>query len=161
MPRRRNKRPDKAICQRAHARKRALSRYGVDLTRNAQELIIYAIQSGNPKLALFLEKESTRLSRWMVCYEGRFMPVIYDNQRKTIVTVLPRSVLQDYKIDPLTGQYVSDIIDTAEASQATAHIPQRVSEEVRGCTVQGGQLMAAERELRESATETIPQPIGL
>lgn len=193
---------NKAHAQRRHAAKRAEERYGCSLNRKIQDILVAAIQSGDSSRAKHLEKQSNRISIWVVRYNDNYLPLVYDRNRKVVVSVLPDQALIDRGFDPETGTHdpskvikkpdtnrkrvksepnwygcnnfdtgpgegaysiiltkpgKSDKSEHTEGDQAAAHIPDGVSEEVRGCTAQGRQLTAAERELRESATETIPQ----
>lgn len=44
--------------------------------------------------ARFVDRQSNRVTRWVVEDEGREFPVVYDSRRKTIVTVLPEGSLR-------------------------------------------------------------------
>ena len=77
--------PKTAAC-RIHAKRRALQRHGVDINRATLRDIVAQIQSGR---ARFLGRDSLRTSRWRVAAAGRPMTVVYDRERKTVVTVLP------------------------------------------------------------------------
>lgn len=76
----------KAKSQRKHAKRRALSRYGLALSRHHLDAIVLQIQSGKAK---FVERQSNRVTLWEVSYEGHILPVVYDKIRKTCVTFLP------------------------------------------------------------------------
>ena len=76
----------KKAALRAHARRRALERYGIELTREKQNAIVRAIQKGQ---GLFLRRQSLRVTEWNVAFEGKELRVIYDGKRKTLITCLP------------------------------------------------------------------------
>ncbi len=76
----------KLLAQRAHAKRRAAERFGLNLTKEAQREIVSRIQNGKAK---FLEKQSLRISLWLVDWNGTEMRVVYDKNRKSIVTCLP------------------------------------------------------------------------
>ena len=77
---------DKAKAQRRHAKTRALQRYDLDLSREDLEELVRQIQLGK---AEFILRQSCRVSFFAVELRGQKFPVVYDKQRKTIVTVLP------------------------------------------------------------------------
>ena len=81
----------KAYAQRAHAKRRMKKRHQVEISREGLEQMVTAIQRAAlfPDHAKFHDSPSNRVSRWHVRYEGKWYPVVYDNKRKTIVTVLP------------------------------------------------------------------------
>jgi hypothetical protein len=81
----------KAFNQRRHARRRAFERYALNLHQDAQEQIIRKIEGGE---ARFICCQSQRISIWEVNYGGKSLPVVYDQKRKTLVTVLPEEALQ-------------------------------------------------------------------
>lgn len=70
-----------------HARKRAKERLGVNLTPDLRQRLIRDIQKG---FARFLYRQSGRISVWEVFVLGRKATVIYDTDRHSIVTFLPR-----------------------------------------------------------------------
>lgn len=75
-------RPKKTKALRAHARRRALQRYDIELTRTLRNEIIQKIQRNE---SVHLETQSNRVSVHLV----NQMRVVYDRLRKEIVTVLP------------------------------------------------------------------------
>ncbi len=77
----------KKKAQEAHARRRAAERFGVHLTREAEQEILDKIRSGK---ATFIRKESNRVSLFGVIFTGKETVVVYDRSRKTIVTLMPR-----------------------------------------------------------------------
>lgn len=79
--------PSKKNAQRLHARRRAAERFGVHLTNEAEREILDKITSGK---ATFIRKESHRVSVFGVIFAGKETVVVYDRERKTIVTLMPR-----------------------------------------------------------------------
>jgi hypothetical protein len=91
---RRRETDDKGEAQRRHARKRARERYGIDLDDELLAAWVAAIQDKNPSITVRpLGRESTRLTHFAVTHDDIEVPVVYDKQRKQIVTVLPESGL--------------------------------------------------------------------
>lgn len=76
----------KKYSQRAHAKRRALERFGIELTKDVRRTLVQAIQKGE---ARFRARQSLRITHWIVEYQGKELPVVYDRQRHEIVTVLP------------------------------------------------------------------------
>lgn len=76
----------KAKNQRTHARNRASQRYGLSLNRTDLESIGRLITHGHSPL---LSRASGRVATYLVQYRGQRMPVVYDEIRSTVVTVLP------------------------------------------------------------------------
>lgn len=76
----------KARAQTRHARVRALQRYGIELGPAGRAEIIRAIQGGRSTV---VERQSRRVTVHDVELEGGVVRVVYDRQRKTLVTFLP------------------------------------------------------------------------
>lgn len=75
----------KAKAQRAHAFRRARERFDLHLTQNDHAQIVRAIQGGKAK---FVERQSHRVTLWDINYSGEDLRVVYDSQRKELVTFL-------------------------------------------------------------------------
>ena len=71
----------------AHAKKRAAERYHIDLNRDARQEIVRKIQHNE---AEFVGKQSNNRSFWRVDHAGESLNVVYDKQRSTMCTVLPK-----------------------------------------------------------------------
>lgn len=71
----------------AHAKKRAAERYNLDLNRDARQEIVRKIQHNE---AEFVGKQSNNRSFWRVDHAGESLNVVYDKQRSTMCTVLPK-----------------------------------------------------------------------
>ena len=86
-----SKRPSKARSQRDHFKRRVQQRYGVTIDKRLYRDIIERIQRGE---AVPIEKQSLRLTVFGVTIEAEGevvdMRVVYDRDRKTLVTVLPK-----------------------------------------------------------------------
>mgnify|MGYP006189081269 CR=1 FL=1 len=72
--------------QRRHAQKRALQRYGIDLTKSTRDALIKRIQSGDYE---FCEKQSNRVTHFVMKLDGELVRLVYDKLRREIVTFLP------------------------------------------------------------------------
>jgi len=77
-----------------HAKERIEARYQ-DLSREDLVYIVRAIELGK-SYAKFLCPESLNKSIYKVFYQYRWINVVYDKKTKTIVTVLPGFLRQDY-----------------------------------------------------------------
>lgn len=81
------KKLSKAESQRAHFKKRLTERYGYEINRQGQQQIVQRIQDGCAQL---IKHQTNRVSVYHVCLEdGPMAYVVYDHQRKTLVTALP------------------------------------------------------------------------
>lgn len=81
----------KEDCQRLHAKRRALQRYGLVLNNKEQDEIIGLIQQGRAK---FINRDSLRVTIFAVQYQGKLLKVVYDGERKTLASVLPMSAAE-------------------------------------------------------------------
>ena len=99
MPKRRHGSKERA--QRFHAKTRALERYDIALNNKDLQAIAKLIQD---RKAIFVEKQSLRVTLWDVDYNGIRMRTVYDRHRKQIVTVLPLDppVTQTQETESLT-----------------------------------------------------------
>ena len=77
---------DKAQGERQHARRRAEERYDIDYNRHARRDIIAAIQKNK---GILVKRQSQRVTLWYVEYNGEYVKVAYDRNRKEIITFLP------------------------------------------------------------------------
>lgn len=80
----------KAEQQRKHAKRRIRERYGISVNRHQLRDIAEQIRQGR---ALFVERQSNRVTRWVVEYQGKKILVIYDSLRGNVVTALPASAM--------------------------------------------------------------------
>ena len=76
----------KKQCQRIHARKRFLERYGIRCTRDIERSFLTAIAEGRVG---FVDQQSMRIFVYDVPYQYKLYRVVYDRLRNVIVTVLP------------------------------------------------------------------------
>lgn len=82
----RHRKTKKAATLRRHARRRADTRYGLDLSRKELDEIVRAIQHNEGE---FIEKQSLTRTLWLVNVKGQPCRVVYDRKRKAVVTFLP------------------------------------------------------------------------
>lgn len=81
--------------QNIHARKRFAQRFGIFLTKKLKAEIVQMIHNG---FATFVEKQTNRVSLFDVQIEGKTIRVVYDKQRKNIVSALwPEGIDGDRK----------------------------------------------------------------
>jgi hypothetical protein len=77
---------NKVRAQRVHAKRRAHARYGLTLNRRDLRAIVDQIQRGRARL---IERQSNRLTLWIVTLRGQRTRVVYDAHRHSVVTFLP------------------------------------------------------------------------
>lgn len=78
-------RRSKRAAQFEHARKRAMTRYGLRLTTEIHDELISKIHVAGSTL---VERQSNRISVHDVKLDGQVYRVVYDNTRKVLVTFL-------------------------------------------------------------------------
>ena len=76
-----------------HSIKRAKQRYDLDLNEHQIREISNFISKQKKENCIFLSSQTNRVKRWAVKYNGKILPVIYDNQRHIIVTILEENML--------------------------------------------------------------------
>ncbi len=86
MGRKKKKTLTKLEAERLHAKQRFLERYGIDFNRHMRREFERLIQCYQTHL---IRKQSNETSVHDVIYEGEVYRVVYDKNRKTIITVLP------------------------------------------------------------------------
>lgn len=79
-----------------HLRKRLSQRFEKRLTKELHKNIVFQIQKG---IAEFIERQSNRITIWVVDVEGEKIKAVYDSNRKQVVTVL----FMDSSLDFITG----------------------------------------------------------
>lgn len=84
--------PTKATAQTLHSIRRGKERYISDFS--LVDLIsikdmIGGVNGFNAKTTIFVEKQSNRLKKWKIFYDGFWYCVVYDSKRGTIATLLP------------------------------------------------------------------------
>lgn len=86
---------NKARTVRRHARRRFRERFGVALDQDLEVQITRAItgKGNHPRVggATFVERQSQRVTKWLIEITGTPIPIIYDEQRNQLVTALPAS----------------------------------------------------------------------
>jgi hypothetical protein len=70
----------------AHARRRAMQRFGMTLTTDQMREVVRDIQSSR---AIFVDRQSNIVTRWVVHVQGRWVATVYDSARGMIRTVMP------------------------------------------------------------------------
>lgn len=86
-----------------HARRRAVERLGIHLTKQLRAEIITAIQSGNSKKAKPILKQSLLRTVFDVQTSQGEIRVVYDTKRHAIATVLTK----DMDPSQIGNQYIS------------------------------------------------------
>lgn len=79
------KKVTKKQCQWEHFKRRCVLRLGYEMSDGRIKQIIDDIQAGR---LLFVEKQSNRVTKYKVNINGSDFVVVYDKQRKTLVTLL-------------------------------------------------------------------------
>lgn len=73
-----------------HAKKRAFQRTGHRCGLDTLNKFVKLIQNGE---AEFIDRQSNNRTRWFVKYAERKIAVVYDKQRKSIITVLTEDMI--------------------------------------------------------------------
>ena len=73
----------------AHAKKRAEERYDVNLNKHARREVVRMIKGEAPG-AEYIGRQSNNRTFWRVEHGGEKLNVVYDKQRNTLCTVLPK-----------------------------------------------------------------------
>lgn len=81
---------NKIYDQRAHAKRRALERYGLTLNRHELEEM-----NAKARRAQVLERQSQRVTVRAIQVGPVYIPVVYDQVRGTIVTFLPKEAFAE------------------------------------------------------------------
>lgn len=81
----RHKGQKKTESQRIHFSRRCIDRFGFCPSLDERKAVVDLIQSGG---AIFVEKQSNRVSVFQVVMRGMKMNVVYDKQRKALVTAM-------------------------------------------------------------------------
>lgn len=76
---------DKSESQEEHFRRRMRERFGVSVDQNTYSQFVRIIQ-GNQ--ARFVERQSGRITVWDINFQGETLRVVYDKNRKKVVTAL-------------------------------------------------------------------------
>jgi hypothetical protein len=77
-----------------HATRRARERYGLSLDRETYNQLVKKIRTGRD--VKLLERESRRVSHYLVKHEDRWYPIVFDWVRNTIVTFLPNEYMKHH-----------------------------------------------------------------
>lgn len=82
---------NKKQAQQEHAKRRARERFGCKFTHEDEQEIIEKIQNG---VATFIQKQTNRISLFGVIYQGVETVIVYDRERKVVVTLMPRDYFE-------------------------------------------------------------------
>jgi len=85
----------KAKRQKGHAKRRARERYGLNLRQHEYDELVRRIKNNID--CRFLQRQSNRVSLFAIKMDGNWLPVVYDKQRHTVVTILPPEALDQYR----------------------------------------------------------------
>lgn len=77
---------NKKRSEREHAKRRALERYDLTFTKAIRYALLDKIKRSE---GTFLFRQSRRISIWEVEHENKKYRIVYDRNRKEIVTFLP------------------------------------------------------------------------
>lgn len=76
---------NKKKAERIHAKRRALERYNLNVTEEVRNVLKSKIVRGD---GTFIRRTSRRVSVWEVAVDAAVYKVVYDKQRKEIITFL-------------------------------------------------------------------------
>lgn len=85
----------KARAQQIHFQTRSRQRAGFEIGKAGQDEIVRMIRgkAGPGRHAVFLRRQSLRVTIWRVVYNDAELVVVYDSVRGTVVTVLPEAAV--------------------------------------------------------------------
>lgn len=88
----------KRVCEQSHARTRAAQRYGLDMTYEDVERVSAMIRSGTEDV-VWLRPDNENSGRYYVAIkiEDEWLPVVYDEGTRTVVTFLPATAIDQYR----------------------------------------------------------------
>ena len=89
--RRKNKKPNKSQCERIHAQKRAMERYGLEYKRIHLDLIRNGIRNQE---VMLLFRITNRVSLRLWKYEDKDIYLLYDHNRQEVVTFLTKEMAE-------------------------------------------------------------------
>jgi hypothetical protein len=94
---------------RNHVRRRALERFGLQITTEDIEELNKSIQQNR---ARFVDRQSNNVTRWVVPLKDISVGVAYDKQRKCIRTVMPVEYLTTSRISEEIKKLMEEDIGT-------------------------------------------------
>lgn len=80
----------------AHAKRRYRERYNAELTRSNYQQMIGMVQR---EQGIFVKKDETRATTWIIAFKGRQIKVIFDHAKQAITTFLPFGSAQGNPLD--------------------------------------------------------------
>ena len=81
----------KSQTQKQHFAKRYTQRVGVPQSTEVVKKILRGIKGGEDPDVKFLDKQTNRVTRYTVKLEEKLWIVVYDKNRKVLVTIYPKS----------------------------------------------------------------------
>lgn len=84
----------KRNAQSVHARRRLAQRYGRYMSRSRYEGLVRRVLAGD---CVFLERQTHRTSLAAVREGGEWLPLVWDRQRRAVVTFLPAAALDRHR----------------------------------------------------------------
>lgn len=75
----------KKLNQARHARQRAEQRFNLIVNHAEMKVVVKDIQNGQ---AIFVDRQSCRVTRWVVRVKGVKVVAVYDSKRKSVATFL-------------------------------------------------------------------------
>lgn len=99
---RKNRAGDKSSAQRKHAKMRASQRYKLEINRHLYSQLIDNIKS--KRGVVHIEKQSHRVTTYLLKVWEDWYPVVYDKVRGEIVTFLPPAYLDEVNLDFLKDE---------------------------------------------------------
>lgn len=91
----------KSKCNELHARRRAAERFGLNISQRQYEEMNRICSRGD--YVCFLERQSNTRSKAVIMYREEYIPVIYDRNRKQVITVLSLNMLTEKETETLNN----------------------------------------------------------
>lgn len=79
----------KATQQRSHFKRRVFERYSLTINDGEYDFLVSRIRKNDKTVVKFLTKQSNRVSVHLLMYKDHEIVVVYDKERKSLVTALP------------------------------------------------------------------------
>lgn len=105
--RKRKKKASKSHAQRMHAKKRAWQRYMLDINQSLYKELVDNIK--NQRFAYPIERQSHRVTTYLVKVWESWYPVAFDKLRKEIVTFLPQEYFKDVDFTNVRGEVIDEL----------------------------------------------------
>ena len=79
----------KATQQRSHFKRRVFERYSLTINDGEYDFLVSRIRKNDKTVVNFLTKQSNRVSVHLLMYKDHEIVVVYDKERKSLITALP------------------------------------------------------------------------